>query len=91
MQSKEAANQYITKLQDQYRLPADRRLCQNQFVNDLMSLYEEQQQEKIDLQTTLDIPSDICIDEVDLCIVLGNLMKNAIDACIRLEHGRYIR
>lgn len=32
------------------------------------------------------IPSKLKIDDMDLCIVLGNLLSNAIEGCQRVEH-----
>ena len=39
------------------------------------------------------IPKDIKISEIDLCVIIGNLLDNAIEACKRIddETGRFIR
>ena len=88
---KQAVDEYLQRLLNQYQQPARLELCKNRFVNDLMSLYARQcEEEKIDLRCSISIPADIEIDELDLCIVIGNLMQNAIDACTRLQSGRYI-
>ena len=38
-------------------------------------------------------PSNISISDVDLCVVVGNLLDNAIEACMKLEEksSRFIR
>jgi signal transduction histidine kinase len=92
MTDKQAVDEYLQKLLSQYQRPPRLHICENQFVNDLMSLYANQcEEEKIDLQCAMFIPSDIEIDELDLCTVIGNLMQNALDACARLQTGRFIR
>jgi len=36
------------------------------------------------------LPNEISIDDTDLCSVLSNLLDNAIEACCKLDSGRYI-
>jgi len=38
------------------------------------------------------VPPSLAVTEVDLCVVIGNLLDNAMEACLRQEHGeRFIR
>jgi sensor histidine kinase regulating citrate/malate metabolism len=39
------------------------------------------------------VPKDITVSEIDLCIIIGNLLDNAIEACMRTEDEarRFIR
>ena len=39
------------------------------------------------------VPKTLSVQEVDLCVVLGNLLDNAIEACEKIldEHKRFIR
>ncbi len=39
------------------------------------------------------VPSELKISEVDLCVIIGNLLDNAMEACLKQEEGeeRYIR
>ncbi len=39
------------------------------------------------------VPKDLPISEVDLCVILGNLIDNATEACVRLpdEEDRFLR
>lgn len=50
-------------------------------LNSKLSLAAEQ---NITIKVSADIPVALSISELDLCIVLSNLVDNAIDACIRL-------
>jgi sensor histidine kinase YesM len=36
------------------------------------------------------LPDDIAMESTDLCSILSNLLDNAIEACRKLEYGRYI-
>lgn len=42
----------------------------------------------IDFKTDLIIPEDLAINSLDLCIVLGNSLENAIEACDRLTDSQ---
>ena len=33
----------------------------------------------------------IKVSDIDLCVILGNLIDNAIEACEKMEEGRFIR
>lgn len=91
MKDKRAVDDYLKRLLNHYQQPASQKICENRFINDLMSLYAKQcEEEKIELICAMSIPMDIEIDELDLCTVVGNLMQNALDACARLQTGRYI-
>lgn len=47
---------------------------------------------KIAVNAKAMVPKDIATSEVDLCVILGNLLDNAIEACEKLdEASRFIR
>jgi len=57
-------------------------ICNNQTVNLLFSYwYYVCKQEQIYLETHINLPGQLPIPDLDLCILLGNCMENAIDAC----------
>jgi sensor histidine kinase regulating citrate/malate metabolism len=38
------------------------------------------------------VPEELAISEIDLCVIIGNLLDNAMEACAPLpENGRFIR
>jgi len=41
----------------------------------------------IDFKSDVNIPEDIGINPLDLCVVLGNCLENAIEACDKLDIG----
>jgi len=44
----------------------------------------------INFEHNIYLPIDIAMESTDLCSVLSNLLDNAIEACCKLEQGRYI-
>ena len=44
------------------------------------------QSKKIDVLTKIQIPEDIMIDPIDMCIIFGNALDNAIEACDRVNN-----
>lgn len=48
---------------------------------------------KININAKAAVPSDLSISEIDLCIILGNLLDNAMEACLKLtnEEDRHMR
>ena len=48
---------------------------------------------QITVEAKARVPRQLSIAEVDLCVILGNLLDNAIEACMRVapEKGRFIR
>lgn len=45
---------------------------------------------KLEIQFDVNIwlPEDLHIDEMDLCIILGNALDNALEACEKMPHGQ---
>lgn len=48
---------------------------------------------QITVEAKATVPQQLSIAEVDLCVILGNLLDNAIEACMQIprESGRFIR
>lgn len=48
---------------------------------------------KISINSKAVVPTSITISEIDLCVIIGNLLDNAIEACLRIEDEakRFIR
>lgn len=61
-------------------------LCNNFVADSIVKYYMSLAISKnIDFKTSLIIPEDIGINSLDLCIVLGNCLENAIEACDKLS------
>lgn len=88
-----AAQEYLSRLCDAYDDSAIPILCRNQAADALLCHYMKlARQHDIKLAAQLHIPDDLGIDDLDLCIILGNCLENAIDACkkIRTDKMRVI-
>jgi two-component system sensor histidine kinase AgrC len=64
-------------------------LCENFTADSIVKYYMSIALNKnIEFKTKLSIPNEININNLDLCVVLGNCLENAIDACDRTMDGR---
>lgn len=73
---------------------APKKYCENKAVNSIISHYGAIcANESISLETKLNVPeSEDSVLDNDLCLVFGNLIENAIEACRRLDNdGCFIR
>ena len=59
------------------------RFCDNPIINNILFYFASQAREhEIDFSVRLAIPTDLSINDSDISVLLGNLLENAIDACI---------
>ena len=66
--------------------------CENTILNSIMNYYMGlAEKHDISMKLSIVIPKDIPFPETDLCIIFGNLLENAMEACLRQEDpDRYI-
>ena len=72
----------------------EQKFCENAIVNSVISHYHSICQSRgIDLEMNLVVPScQNTISDSELCIVFGNLLENAVEACSRMKEGhRFIK
>lgn len=63
-------------------------VCNNQSINLLFSyFYYVCKKENIYLETHINLPAGLPIPDLDLCILFGNCMENAIEACRFIKDG----
>lgn len=75
---------YITKLQDYQERTVVKTmvLCENAVVNALLQYhYDRAAGLSVPLTLRLDLGDKTPVPEIEFCIILGNLLENAIDAC----------
>ena len=93
LDDKEQINAYLNE--NIRSLPIDDEglmLCENFAVNSILRYYINMAKNKgINTETYLDMPSNLGINNNDLCIIFGNCMENAIEACARLSDGKFIK
>lgn len=55
-------------------------------------LYQKRRQaeeENIKWECDVQMPKGCCINEFDLCVLFGNILDNALEACGRMQRGEY--
>lgn len=75
------------------KLPPDtvRIYCKNYAVNALLRYYgEEAMQKEIDMEVSVRMEERTIIPEPEFCVLLGNLLENALDACAVLSGPRLV-
>lgn len=80
---------YLSKLMVQIPAPS-KVYCENNAVNAVVSHYAiRSEQQKIQLEINITVPM-VTKQTTDssLCVIFGNLMENAIEACSRMTDGR---
>lgn len=88
---KEEQTKYLVNLQKEFDSSGELVFCENLAVSGILQGYAQKcRQEQVDLQTRLDISAHIPVDDLTLCIVIGNLLENALEACRKLEENRFI-
>ncbi len=89
---RDAQARYLHDLQRELDSAATQTFCQNQAVNGLLQEFLGRCREnQVNLEAHLDLPETISVDDLTLCIVIGNLLENALDACRRFTGSRFVR
>lgn len=81
----EYALNYVNKLGEDLDLSKKGVISNNIIVDALINnSIEKAKKKKIEFNYSIQIPSHLQIEDMDLCIVLGNILDNAIEACERI-------
>ena len=84
----EYLSNYIESLPDKTELA----FCENFAVNSVLQYYIGiAKDENIQVDVSLEIPAKINISDTDLCIIFGNCVENAIEACQKVDGERFIK
>lgn len=83
---KDEQTAYLKKLQEEMDSTTGLIFCQNVSVNGLIHGYlTRTKKSNIAFNVKLDLPDHVPIDDLSLCIVIGNLLENALEACKRFD------
>lgn len=84
----EALLNYLKELNPAYLNNDEHSVCQNHIVDVILQHYAAIAREhSIDLTIAANVPRSLTIADTDLCVIFGNLIENAVEACARQEHG----
>lgn len=62
------------------------RFCQHRIINNIIFYFASQARtEQIDFQAQLAIAEDLQVNEHDISVLLGNLLENAVEACMEQQ------
>lgn len=65
--------------------------CKNFAINCLLNHYINiSNKHDIDMNICVDLPNNISVLDSDLCIIFGNCIENAIEACLNLNGNKFI-
>ena len=77
--------EYIDEYYASLPSPETKQYCQNGALNALLNFYAGKAKENgIRASFRIDIPRKISVSDVDLCTIIGNILENAIAACMDL-------
>lgn len=80
------AQEYLNRLCNQYDDSSIPTVCCNQSADALICHYLKlAKQQDVAIVTKLHLPDDLGIDDLDLCVILGNCLENAIEACSKIK------
>lgn len=88
-----AASEYVNKFSETEICNSVDMLCKNLSIDSIMKYYMSIAiKSNIEFKINLKIPENINIDNLDLSIVIGNCVENAIEACNKIidERPKYI-
>lgn len=84
----QALKDYIKKYGQKLPLTAWKSYCANYAVDTVVRYYGEQaEQDGISFEAHLNLPQRLSVDEPDICILFGNLLENALEACRQYTGG----
>jgi len=85
-------NDYLNKYMESLPDNRDIVFCENHAVNSILQYYLNiAKKESIEVDVLLEIPAIVSIPDSDLCIIFGNTVENAIEACRRVDGERYVK
>jgi sensor histidine kinase regulating citrate/malate metabolism len=87
----EKGSEYLSSLQSQMEEKELSNFCDNPVINSLVTDYVRRCKElNIDISVSISIPGDFSVPNYEMCIVFGNLLENAMEACQKLAANRKI-
>ena len=80
---------FVNKLLDENQYGLSRKAFTDNLIIDTLLLSKKNLAEEkgVILRTDLYVPEILPYDDIDLCVLLGNIMDNAIEACINCTSG----
>lgn len=82
-------NEYIKSLSKKIVTNNDKNICKNKIINAIcVEKSDICKSEEINISFDIVINKELNIDDLDLCIIVGNLIDNAIEACEKINNKK---
>lgn len=79
---------YLNDYENMFPLQDIRTYCKNYAVNAILSFYAEKTEKNgISMQVSIQMADPPVIPETEFCVLIGNLLENAVDACADTDAG----
>ena len=79
---------YIDEYYDSLPSPGTFQYCPNSALNALLNYYAGKAKESgIHTSFRIDLPGKVTVSDVDLCTIIGNILENAVTACLEVRAG----
>ena len=83
---------YLEEYEQQFPDSSDQLYCGNLALNAVLSYYADQaKQYSIPITLKIELPEKLPIPETDFCVLIGNLLENALEACKAQGSDPFIR
>ncbi len=77
---RDSLNQFISNFESSVKTP----VCENLLFSAIVRYYMDMAEESgIEFTTSIVLPPALAIKDTDLTVILGNMLENAIEACLR--------
>lgn len=81
----DALDEFIQKLDNSLPVKDTREYCKNYALNALLNYYYQQSsQYGIRFHIKIHLPDIITVSDIDLCSIIGNILENALSACLMI-------
>lgn len=89
----EELEEYLNQYQVRLTESTQPSLCEHYIVDAILHHYRSVAAESgIQFAVNVDMPVQVAINDLDICIILGNVIENAIEACQRMKDtGQFIK
>lgn len=79
---------YLSDYEKMFQPQEIRSYCKNYAINAILSFYAEQAEKNgITMQVSIQMDDPPVIPETEFCVLIGNLLENAVDACAGTDAG----
>lgn len=83
---------YLQKLKQEIDHAPDPVFCDSNALNSLFQEYAALcRNRSITCDVLIDLSGRLPVDELNLCVIIGNLLQNALEACEKVSKDRFIR